>query len=91
MTGLLQVVTATETKEQGISLAGEAVRQRLAASGQVHGPVTSAFWHLGEFAAALHRADIDAEVGAIRAAMDADQGRFMEAMLAALRRGDPHQ
>ena len=42
-------MTATETKEQGISLAGEAVRQRLAASGQVHGPVTSAFWHLGEF------------------------------------------
>jgi periplasmic divalent cation tolerance protein len=49
MTGLLQVVTATETKEQGLSLAGEAVRGRLAASGQVHGPVTSAFWHLGEF------------------------------------------
>lgn len=49
MTGLLQVTTATETKEQGIKLAGEAVRQRLAASAQVHGPVTSAFWHLGEF------------------------------------------
>src|SRR5688572_18709221 len=49
MTGLLQVVTATETREQGISLAGEAVRQRLAASGQVDGPVIAAFWHLGEF------------------------------------------
>lgn len=28
---------------------GEAVRRRLAASAQISGPVTSVFWHLGEF------------------------------------------
>ncbi len=49
MTGLLQVTTATETKDQGITLAGGAVLLRLAASAQISGPVTSAFWHLGEF------------------------------------------
>lgn len=49
MTGVLQVATATETKAAAIELAGEAVRMRLAASAQVKGPVTSAFWHLGDF------------------------------------------
>jgi periplasmic divalent cation tolerance protein len=49
MTGLLQVTTATETKDQALTLVGGAVRQRLAASAQVVGPVTSAFWHLDEF------------------------------------------
>jgi len=49
MTGVLQVSTATETKAAAVTLAGEAVRHRLAASAQVKGPVTSAFWHLGEF------------------------------------------
>jgi periplasmic divalent cation tolerance protein len=49
MTGVLQVTTATETREAAVELAGEAVRNRLAASAQVIGPVTSVFWHLGEY------------------------------------------
>jgi periplasmic divalent cation tolerance protein len=49
MTGVFQVTTATEHREAAVSLAGEAVRQRLAASAQVMGPITSVFWHLGEF------------------------------------------
>lgn len=49
MTELLQVSTATETRQAAVTLVGDAVRQRLAASAQVKGPVASAFWHLGEF------------------------------------------
>lgn len=49
MTGLIQVTTATEDRDAAVALAGEAVRQRLAASAQVNGPVTSVFWHLGEY------------------------------------------
>jgi periplasmic divalent cation tolerance protein len=49
MTGLLQVTTATETRDQALALAGKAVQLRLAASAQIVGPVTSAFWHLHEF------------------------------------------
>lgn len=49
MTGVLQVSTATESKDMAVTLVGEAVRQRLAASAQIRGPITSAFWHLGEF------------------------------------------
>ena len=49
MTGILQVSTATETKQTAVSLVNEAVRQRFAASAQIKGPVTSAFWHYGEF------------------------------------------
>jgi periplasmic divalent cation tolerance protein len=49
MTEYVQVSTATETKEQAIALAGPAVQQRLAAGAQVIGPVTSVFWHLGEY------------------------------------------
>ncbi|MFD7866238.1 divalent-cation tolerance protein CutA [Streptomyces sp. NPDC059783] len=45
----VQVSTATETREQAISLAGPAVEQRLAAGAQIVGPVTSVFWHLGEY------------------------------------------
>lgn len=48
MTGVLLVTTATERKDAAVNLAGEAVRQRLAAAGQIIGPVTSVFWHLGE-------------------------------------------
>ncbi|MFG2054515.1 divalent-cation tolerance protein CutA [Micromonospora sp. NPDC048930] len=44
----LQVATATETRDAGVRLAEGAVAARLAASGQVLGPVTSVFWHLGE-------------------------------------------
>lgn len=49
MTDYVQVSTATETKCQAVDLAGPAVQQRLAAGAQVIGPVTSVFWHLGEY------------------------------------------
>ncbi|MGW6901527.1 divalent-cation tolerance protein CutA [Streptomyces sp. NBC_00624] len=49
MTEYVQVSTATETKQQAIDLAGAAVQQRLAAGAQIIGPVTSVFWHLGEY------------------------------------------
>ncbi|MGW4226279.1 divalent-cation tolerance protein CutA [Streptomyces bauhiniae] len=45
----VQVSTATETREQAESLARSAVRGRLAAGAQIIGPVTSVFWHNGEF------------------------------------------
>nr|WP_028797686.1 divalent-cation tolerance protein CutA [Streptomyces purpureus] len=43
------VSTATPTEEDAVALAGSAVKARLAAGGQVIGPVTSVFWHLGEY------------------------------------------
>ncbi|MGI5521026.1 divalent-cation tolerance protein CutA [Micromonospora sp. CA-259024] len=43
----LQVSTATDTRDVGVRLAEGAVAARLAASGQVIGPVTSVFWHHG--------------------------------------------
>ncbi|MER0241111.1 divalent-cation tolerance protein CutA [Streptomyces sp. HSW2009] len=46
---IYQVSTATPTREQAIALAQSAVRARLAAGAQVIGPVTSVFWHDGEF------------------------------------------
>ena len=46
---LLQVQTVTPTKDDAIALARSAVEAKLAAGGQVAGPVTSVFWHLGEF------------------------------------------
>ncbi|WP_329367878.1 divalent-cation tolerance protein CutA [Streptomyces sp. NBC_00669] len=49
MTDFVQVSTATETREQAVKLAESVVRARLAAGAQVVGPVTSVFWHLGEF------------------------------------------
>ena len=49
MTDFVQVSTATETREQAVLLAESVVRARLAAGAQVVGPVTSVFWHLGEF------------------------------------------
>ncbi|AXK37454.1 divalent-cation tolerance protein CutA [Streptomyces armeniacus] len=45
----MQVSTATETRQQAVELARSAVRDRLAAGAQIIGPVTSVFWHLGEF------------------------------------------
>jgi periplasmic divalent cation tolerance protein len=47
MTDYVQV--STETRQRAIGLAGTAVKARLAAGGQVIGPVTSIFWHLGEY------------------------------------------
>jgi periplasmic divalent cation tolerance protein len=49
MSGYLQVSTTTDSREVATRLAGSAVRAGLAASAQVHGPVTSVFWHLGEY------------------------------------------
>ncbi|MCF3960920.1 divalent-cation tolerance protein CutA [Streptomyces fuscigenes] len=49
MTDFVQVSTATETREQAIELARSVVQNRLAAGAQIIGPVTSVFWHLGEF------------------------------------------
>ncbi|HEY2763122.1 MAG TPA: divalent-cation tolerance protein CutA [Pseudonocardiaceae bacterium] len=44
-----QVQVAAPTKEAALTLARGAVEARLAAGGQVVGPVTSVFWHQGEF------------------------------------------
>lgn len=49
MSDYVQVSTATEHREQAVELARTAVRDRLAAGAQVVGPVTSVFWHAGEF------------------------------------------
>lgn len=49
MTEYVRVSTATDSRETAISLLNSAVKAKLAASGQVAGPVTTAFWHLGEF------------------------------------------
>ncbi|MEW2300293.1 divalent-cation tolerance protein CutA [Streptomyces sp. NPDC006655] len=49
MADYLTVSTATETREQAVALAQSAVRARLAAGAQIIGPVTSVFWHAGEF------------------------------------------
>ena len=48
MSDFLQVATATETRDQAVTLAGSAVAARLAGNAQVIGPVVSVFWHLGE-------------------------------------------
>jgi periplasmic divalent cation tolerance protein len=42
------VLTVTPDRESATRLAGSAVKARLAAGGQVYGPVSSYFWHLGE-------------------------------------------
>lgn len=44
-----QVQVAAPTKESAVALAKGAVEARLAAGGQVVGPLTSVFWHQGEF------------------------------------------
>ncbi|MEU6201207.1 divalent-cation tolerance protein CutA [Streptomyces sp. NPDC047061] len=49
MPDYLTVSTATETREQAVALAQSAVQGRLAAGTQIIGPVTSVFWHAGEF------------------------------------------
>ncbi|MGA4844583.1 divalent-cation tolerance protein CutA [Streptomyces sp. G45] len=49
MADYVQVSTATEHREQAVELARTAVRERLAAGAQIIGPVTSVFWHDGEF------------------------------------------
>jgi periplasmic divalent cation tolerance protein len=49
MTDLVQVLSATPTRESALALARSAVETRLAAGAQVHGPIASAFWHEGQF------------------------------------------
>jgi periplasmic divalent cation tolerance protein len=49
MSGYLQVSTTTATRDDATRLAGSAVQAGLAGSAQVYGPVTSIFWHLGEY------------------------------------------
>ncbi|MYS33686.1 divalent cation tolerance protein CutA [Streptomyces sp. SID4920] len=49
MTDYVQVSTATGTRDEAVALAGRAVRAPLAAGAQIVGPVTSVFWHLGEY------------------------------------------
>jgi periplasmic divalent cation tolerance protein len=49
VTDIVQVLSATPTREDAIALARSAVEARLAAGAQVLGPVTAAFWHNGEF------------------------------------------
>lgn len=45
----IQVSTAVETRNAGTQLATKVVKAKLAAGAQVGGPVTSIFWHAGEF------------------------------------------
>ncbi len=42
--GFLQVQTTTESRAEAMELAADAVAARLAACGQVAGPITSTFW-----------------------------------------------
>ncbi|MCM2388971.1 divalent-cation tolerance protein CutA [Streptomyces albipurpureus] len=49
MADYLQVSTATADRQSAESLARSVVVARLAAGAQIIGPVTSAFWHDGEF------------------------------------------
>ena len=45
----LLVSTTADSRDSAADLLRSAVRERLAASGQVFGPALSAFWHQGEF------------------------------------------
>lgn len=49
MTDVLTVSTAAPTREAALRLAESAITAGLAAGGQVTGPVSSVFWHNGEF------------------------------------------
>lgn len=49
MTDVVQVATATPSREAAVELARSAVEKRLAAGAQIVGPAASVFWHLGEF------------------------------------------
>jgi periplasmic divalent cation tolerance protein len=46
---VIQVATAAPSREAAVELVRSAVQARLAAGGQVVGPVVSVFWHQGEF------------------------------------------
>ena len=49
MAQVFQVQVAAQSREAAAALVRSAVAARLAAGGQVIGPVTSMYWHLGEF------------------------------------------
>lgn len=49
MVQVLDVSTATPTREAALKLAKSAIGAGLAAGGQVTGPIASFFWHNGEF------------------------------------------
>ncbi|MFI5606885.1 divalent-cation tolerance protein CutA [Amycolatopsis sp. NPDC051903] len=49
MSDVWQIQVAAPTEAVALKLAQGAVEARLAAGGQVVGPVTSVFWHEGEF------------------------------------------
>jgi periplasmic divalent cation tolerance protein len=49
MTQVWQVQVAAPSRDAATELARGAVEARLAAGGQVVGPVTSVFWHEGQF------------------------------------------
>jgi periplasmic divalent cation tolerance protein len=49
MTQVWQVQVAAPTQSAALKLAQGAVESRLAAGGQVVGPLTSVFWHEGKF------------------------------------------
>ncbi|MEU9821754.1 divalent-cation tolerance protein CutA [Pseudonocardia alni] len=46
---ILTVSTAAPTRETAVRLAKSAIADGLAAGGQIVGPVSSVFWHAGEF------------------------------------------
>ncbi|MEV5569312.1 divalent-cation tolerance protein CutA [Spirillospora sp. NPDC052269] len=48
MTDVLQVSTTAESREVALRLMQSAVAAKLAASGQVSGPVESEFWHMNK-------------------------------------------
>lgn len=45
----LSVTTATTTRDDALALLRSAVKNRYAASGHIHGPVTTASWHTGAY------------------------------------------
>ncbi|HEY3952038.1 MAG TPA: divalent-cation tolerance protein CutA [Streptosporangiaceae bacterium] len=49
MADYVQVSTTAENRDAAMGLARSAVRAKLAASGQVLGPVVSVFWHAGQY------------------------------------------
>lgn len=49
MTDVVQVSTATASRQDAEQLAEAVVTARLAAGAQIVGPVVSVFWHQGEF------------------------------------------
>ena len=69
MPDYLLVSTTAGSRESAADLLRLAVRERLAASGQVFGPALSAFWHLGEFG--------EGEEWQVLLKTEADRARFV--------------